>query len=849
MEFDPAFRRGATTPNVGAVRTFVRTAVLAATSASDLPTHTDSPTDLPTAPAVPRRSRTIGQALLASALRATASAALLATALGLGAPNALAQGTSPPVVARTTIGPTQGPTLLRLVLPLPRGEDALLVPGLPSPFSLRAGSDVLITQWKPCRFHADGSIASIELSAWSDAPIGTDQVEIVRGTSSLAQPLVPLETIGLYQHGVSLRIAGADGVQSRLLTSISGDISIGPVYAEITLGGELGPYGGYRAWVRSMRHSPLIEVDLIWHNSDVTSPDPDIRFDMASLELPAGWKALSVVPRPDAYNTTGTNGDNRYVIADNGPHTLLQLGEYHARLVLYREGDLALAERQAQWRGWGVCLAEGGGWSFWNPVTPWFTAHATALPLVSHYSRQTFIDRARDDWNSTRDTLLTKQPFTGTPHGALGWVQQRGVPYGGATGGYAMEYTPGMEAMRAGVPEGILDHIAGCWVDSNRNMSNLYDAVGSPIDLDTYVYLNGLDDQIDFRFEIVPEAIGEGHTNKFIADVEPFGFTTAGDRFSTDPGAAIYEAALRAYGSFDGQHGGRYLYEPVMLAGAANDRIAKHMLVARAMANRADNWEGKGGSEYGRYGWLLEQVQAAPGQGCSAGRAEGWNLDIAVEAYSLLPPDRRDWLRRPIDVLVDICWLAQTPSGFVQATCQGKAAWSVTPGGSSASSYRCAAQPYEACIQANALRKAVAFAYQPTDSRWWSAQRVLIDLARAQGWAWHPDGSKTWGIIALRESDGSPMYSNQFEVPDDGKVDKSSYYLRGPLVYGLIGAAEIGDLASMKDLVILTLLYADGDTLLDKVRQNYLQELGMKAPLMWLAETVPQAVLESLLYL
>jgi len=791
---------------------------------------------------------TLGGRAGARVLRALVLLLVVAAPLAL-TPPAHAQTGGPPVVARTSIGPTDGPTLLRTVLPLPRGEGGQLVPSAPSTFGLRAAGTVLQTQWRPCRHHADGSLATIELSAWCPFAVGADQVDVVVAGSSLPQALVPLETIGLYQSGFSLRVAGADGVQTRLLGSLNGEISIGPAYAEVTHGEQLGPYGGFRTWVRSMRDAPLVEIDLVWHNADVTSPDPDIRFDLFSLELPPGWRALSVIPRPGAYNTTLPNGNNRFVIADGGPHTLLQLCEYHARIVLYREGDEALAARQAQWRGWGVCLPGAGLWSFWNPFTAWYTAHGVALPLVQHFDRDTFIDRAKDDWADTVDTLNNGTPFTGTPYGKLGWVHHRGVPYGGATGGYALEFTPGIEMMRAGVPEGLLDHLAGCWVDANRSTSNLYDAVGNPIDLDTYSYLNNLDDAIDFRFEIIPEQLAEGHTNKFINDVEPFGFTTAGDRFSTDPGAAAYEVELRKFGSFDAQHGGRYLYEPLILASAANDRIAKHMLVARAVANRADNWEGDGGPEFGFYGWLLDLLTQHPGQGSGLGRADGWNLDIAVEAYSFMLPGRRDFLRRTLDTLVDMMWLSQTPIGFVQATCQGKAAWDVTPGGSSAPVLRCAAQPYEACIQINALRKAAMFAYQPGDARWSTSRRVLVDLLRAQGWAWHPDGGRTWDTIALREQDGAPLYPTQFDVPADGKVGMSGYYLRGPLVYALISAFEIGDLPAINDVALLTLLYADGETLLDRMQENYLQELGMKAHLMWLAESVPQALLESLVTL
>lgn len=790
---------------------------------------------------------TPGGRAFARVLRALVSVLLVASALGQGP--ALAQGSGPIVVARTSIGPTDGPTLLRTVLPLPIGEGSQLVSGLPSPYSLRANGTVLQTQWRPCRYHADGSHATIELSAWCSTPLGNDQVDVVLAPSTLPQALIPLETIGLYQSGFSVRIAGGDGIETRLLGSLNGDISIGPTYAEVSHGGQFGPYGGYRTWVRSMRDAPLVEVDLVWHNADITSPDPDIRFDRLSIELPAGWRALSVVPRPDTRSTTLPNGNNRFIVAEGGPHTLLQLCEYHMRLVLYREGDEALAARQAQWRGWGVCLPEAGMWSFWNTSTPWYTAHGIALPLVQHFDRDTFIDRAIDDWNDTVDTLNNGTPFTGTPYGKLGWIHHRGVPYGGATGGYALEFTPGMQMMRAGIPEGLLDHIAACWVDANRSTSNLYDATGNPVDWDTYSYLNNLDDSLDFRFEIIPEQLAEGHTNKFINDVEPFGFTTVGDRFSTDPGAASYEVELRKFGSFDAQHGGRYLFEPLILASAANDRIAKHMLVARAVTNRADNWEGKGGPEFGFYGWLHDLLVQAPGQGSGMGRAEGWNLDIAVEAYSFIAPDQRAFLERTIETLVDMMWLSQTPIGFVQATCQGKAAWDVTPGGSSAPVLRCAAQPYEACIQINALRKAAMFAFPPGDARWLTARRVLVDLTRAQGWAWHPDGGRTWDTIALREQDGAPLYPSQADVPDDGKVGMSGYYLRGPLVYALLSAFEIGDLPAINDVAVLTLLYADGIPLLDRMQENYLQELGMKAHLMWLAEFAPQTLIEALVHI
>jgi hypothetical protein len=770
---------------------------------------------------------------------------------GLVVPSPSARAAAPlqEVVARTSIGPVDGPTLLRTVLPLPPGHGAALVPGAPSPFSLKAGPDQLLTQWMPCRWHADGSVASIELSAWVHRATVDGEVVIVRSPSTLPPAGIPSETIGLFLGGFGLRIEGPSGTVEVPLSNIAGEVSVGPVYAEIEHGGGLGPYGGYRYWVRALRSSPLVELDIVWHNADTSSPDPDIRFDRCALVLPPNWRALSVIPRPDVETIVTPGQPTLYVMAGDGPHTLLQLNEHHFRIVLHRDGFQQAAQRQGAWLGWGVCLPDSGGWSFWNSATPWFTAHGVALPLIAHYTRQTFIERVRDDWASTRATLLTGTPFTGSPHGKLGWIHMRGTPYGGATGGYALEFTPGFEAMRAGVADGILDHIALCWVDACRGTANLYDAVGRPFDIDGYIAAKNLGDQIDFRFEIVPESVGNGHTNKFVHDEEHFGFTTAGERSASDPGAAPYEGELRSYGSFDAQHGGRYLYEPLILAAAANDRIGKHMLEARAMASRADNWEGAGGPHYGRYGWLLSQVQGAPGQGSSAGRGEGWSLDLYAEAYSFLGPWERDWLRRPIEVLVDLMWLGQTPSGFVQATCEGKAAWSVTPGGSSAPLYRCAAQPYEACIQANALAKAATFVFTPGEARWTTTQRTLLDLVRAQGWAWHPAGSKTWGTIALRDHAQAPLYPTQLDVPFDGKIDSSNYYLRGPLAYAAMAAYRLGDLPALKDVVFLALLYADGKTLLAKLQENYLQELGMKAHLYWVAETLPQALLEAILLL
>jgi hypothetical protein len=753
------------------------------------------------------------------------------------------------VVARTSIGAVSGPTLLRIVLPLPPGQAAGLVPGALSPFSLKAGNDVLATQWMPCRWHADGSLASIELSAWIHRATVDGEVVVVRASGALLPAAIPSETVALFLSGFGFNVEGPAGNVVVPLSNVAGQVTLGPAYAEIEDGGSLGPYGGFRYWARALRGSPLVELDLVWHNADTSSPDPDIRFDRASLLLPPNWRALSVIPRPDVHTIVGTSGPTRYVMADGGPHALLQLHEHHFRVVLHQDVDQPAAQRLASWLGWGVCLPDGGGWSFWNSASPWFTGHGVALPIIAHYTRQTFIDRVKADWAFTRSTLLTGTQFTGSPHGKLGWLHMQGTPYGGATGGDALEFAPAMEALRAGVAEGILDHIALCWADTCRGTGNLYDAVGRPFDVDGYIAAKSLDDQVDFRFEMLPEAVGGGHTNKFLNDDEDFGFTTAGDRFASDPGAASYEWELRSYGSFDAQHVGRYLYEPIVLAAAANDRIGKHLLEARAMASRADNYEGKGGAHFGRYGWLADSAASFPGQGSSAGRGEGWSLDLYCETYSFLPPWERAWLKRPIERLCDLMWHAQTPSGFVQATCDGKAAWSVTPGGSSAPVYRCAAQPYEACIQANALAKAASFAFTPAEARWQTSQRTLLDLVRAQGWAWHPAGSKTWGTIALRDSAGAPLYPTQADVPNDGKIDTSNYYLRGPLVYAALAAFRLSDLPALKDVVFLTLLYADQKTLLAKMQENYLQELGMKAHLFWVAETIPQSLLEALLLL
>ena len=758
---------------------------------------------------------------------------MLALGLGLGQAHARALTPQEPV-AETSIGATQGPTLLRTVLPLPLGTYPGLLPY--SDYALRVAGQVLPTQAAPVRFHADGSVASIELIATYAGDVAANSVDVVPAPQT-SQTFTPHpDVLDPLLQGLTFRIIGPQGQASANLLGAGGVIKLGPVRTEYEHGGSLGDFGGLKTWVRGYSDWSAIEVDLLWHNGDTDSPDPDIRFDRLELDLPDGWTAESRVPRPDYFVESTPTGE-RLVMAE-GRNVLLMLHEHAIRLVLYPPSGIEQGRDLRFYGGYGIAKPKGD-WSYWSSETPWYTAHGTAMPELAHFTPTTLLKKAEERWDAVREALENGTAMPGSADGKLGFLHPEGVPYGGATGGQGLEVRPEPILAIHGSPLAITTLISESFCDLARGTGHLYSASGDPVDLDAWAP-NG---ELNLQFHLVAEA-QPGLPPVFSAD-DPFGFTQVQEKTASDPDAAPYETDIRQYGRHDEQHGSRFLRRPLALASLVNDPLSKHLIRARATALRASNWEGAGTIYTATLAKALEGVAADPGQGYPLGRAEAWNLWTVSEAYALTAPSKRGaflpWIESQVLALVG----AQMPNGLVLRIHEGKSAQAVSPAGTPNDQLLGACQSWSACLQGGALLAAGRAAFPPGAWRTTSLQGVLKALD-GQAWAWRPDKHKPYELFAVADSESSPPYSSLDLVPDESKLDATDFYLTALLGDSISAAAELGSDPSILLAAGLLIDWANGTELIQKITYQKGHELGMHAPLLAVVESVPASLIEAL---
>lgn len=737
-------------------------------------------------------------------------------------------------MAETSIGATQGPTLLRTVVPLPLGTHPGLLPY--SDYALRVAGEVLPTQAAPVRFHADGAVASVELIATYAGDVAANTVDVVPAPQTTQSFTPHPDVLEPLLHGLIFRVIGPQGQASANLLGAGGTLKLGPVRTEYEYGGPLGRFGGFKTWVRAYSNWSAIEVDLLWHNGDTDSPDPDIRFDRLELDLPAGWTAQSRVPRPDYFVESTPNG-RRLVMAE-GRNVLLMLHEHAIRLVLYPPSGIEQGRDLRHFGGYGIAKPKGE-WSYWSSATPWYTAHGTRLPELAHSTSAALQQKAQDRWDAVREALENGTALPGSADGKLGFLHPEGVPYGGATGGQGLEVRPEPILALDGSPLAVATLVSESFCDLARGTGHLYSATGDPVNLDAWAPGG----ELNLQFHLVAEA-QPGLPPVFSAD-DPFGFTQVPEKTASDPDAAPYEAEIRQYGRHDEQHGSRFLRRPLALASLLNDPLSKHLIRARATALRASNWEGVGTIYTASLSKAVESIAAAPGQGYALGRAEAWNLWTVSEAYALTAPDQRSsylpWIESQVLALVG----AQMPNGLILRIHEGKNAQAVSPTGTPNDQLLGACQSWSACLQGGALLAAGRAAFPPGAWRTTSLQGVLKAL-NGQAWAWRPDKHKPYELFAVADTETSPPYTSLDLVPDESKLDATDFYLTALLGDSVSAAAELGDDAAMLLAASLLIDWANGAELVPKITYQKGHELGMHAPLLAVVESVPAALIGAL---
>jgi hypothetical protein len=679
-------------------------------------------------------------------------------------------------------------------------------------------------------------VASIELIATYAGDVASNSVDVVPAPQTTQAFTPHPDVLAPLLQGLTFRVIGPQGQASANLLGAGGVIKLGPVRTEYEHGGSLGDFGGFKTWVRGYSNWSAIEVDLLWHNGDTDSPDPDIRFDRLELDLPDGWTAESRIPRPD-YFVESTPAGERLVMAE-GRNVLLMLHEHAIRLVLYPPSGIEQGRDLRYFGGYGIAKPKGD-WSYWSSETPWYTAHGTAMPELAHFTPATLLKKAQERWDAVREALENGTAMPGSADGKLGFLHPEGVPYGGATGGQGLEVRPEPILAIHGSPLAITTLISESFCDLARGTGHLYSATGDPVDLDAWAPGG----ELNLQFHLVAEA-QPGLPPVFSAD-DPFGFTQVPEKTASDPDAAPYETDIRQYGRHDEQHGSRFLRRPLALASLLNDPLSKHLIRARATALRASNWEGAGTIYTATLAKALEDIAANPGQGYPLGRAEAWNLWTVSEAYALTAPSKRaaylPWIESQVLALVG----AQMPNGLILRIHEGKSAQAVSPAGTPNDQLLGACQSWSACLQGGALLAAGRAAFPPGAWRTTSLQGVLKALD-GQAWAWRPDKHKPYELFAVADSENSPPYASLDLVPDESKLDATDFYLTALLGDSISAAAELGSDPSILLSAGLLIDWTNGTELIQKITYQKGHELGMHAPLLAVVESVPASLIEAL---
>ena len=567
----------------------------------------------------------------------------------------------------------------RGTLPLPAGvawEPAC-------PLGLRRDGVVYPAQWWPVAFHADDSPSVIEIAATVPGEASVDPlaplVEYEVVTSHSPFPLVlpqidPAITDLLLTHGgVLVRVTDSHG--NRYVASLSRALDGGgsqvevigrakAVYATtgplILLDGapDALPYlGGLWAWFTVYDQGQVVELDLRWHNA-VLLPGgpmiPNVIFESIELVTPEDWNVEPRWPMPTSGEPFVEEDDEVLrkvfpLIADGPtPHILRQRGNLTWRTVLYRDGDFDLAADARERRGWGTIRGTKNTWQ--DPKSlAWLGTHAP-VPDLSAWEPQ--LSQAIVDDRAALEFALENGTNYHYPTGlgALGPYHPIGGSYGGTGGGAEIFQTPGTDLLWSGLSDGLLAEEMRHRMVLDRQYGWFYFVNGIPVRAFQLLDAQGdlLIDMYNNDFNDIPNkgALGFELVDDVYADVLPR------PEYELD---LVGTAPWEGLDQHDAQHGVRATYPLKTLVWAANDRMARHDLIAQASVWHMQLHDGPNG----RLGELAAWVDQYPHVTGEFGRGEAWMMDGIVTWYALSWPGTRgavgQWIGVAVDTVLEMC--------------------------------------------------------------------------------------------------------------------------------------------------------------------------------------------------
>lgn len=626
---------------------------------------------------------------LAVGVAAAPSAAAPAPVQGSGGSTLIPHG---PVLRVT---PSEAPTYVaRGTLPL--GPGWTWEPDCP--FALRRNDSVYPCQWWPVALDNDGNLAVVELAATvpGKPDLGPDpdpiEFEVVRRSDPykfLLPDLDPnlldiVDSLGklrlqindshgnIYAAPITQPLTSPDfevEVVGRSKLVIHTDAQLQLVKAAKP--GALPRLGGIQAWITLYDSSPVAELDLRWHNATVGPVEhmtPNVLFDSVELVMPLGMRATPRWPLPTSgpvydVNLAGRTKSALPLVAEGAtPHVLRQRGNLTWRVAVHPQGVDELVEDFIARRGWGTVRGSQGGWQ--DPYSRSWLAQRTLLPDLSHWEDQ--MEQELEDTRTQIETAFAN----GTPYyytdggvGQMGPFHSIGVKYGGMTSGSEIFQTPGADLIWTAEPDGLFKYEALHRMVHDRQYGWFYDQAGElltgfhlvptsnalPINVFNNEFLD-ISNNGALGFELVPDTY---------ADVQPRP-TYEDDMLGTDP--------YNGLDQYDTQHGIRATYPSKVLVWAANDRMARHDLIAQASMWHMELHDGPGGRLRNIVTWGAQHPNVAG----EFGRGEAWAVDGLAHWYALGTPAERTLLDPWFDTVVEALAGIRTPLGVFYGNRTGK---------------------------------------------------------------------------------------------------------------------------------------------------------------------------------
>lgn len=591
---------------------------------------------------------------------------------------------------------------------------------------------------------------------------------------------------------------------------------------------------GVHAYARVFAGGSRLELDLRINNGasgldQASSPLDDVYFAGLTLDVPAGFVVLEDVAAPGSRGQ-GTERFDLVAPATGkkawtfpGPvHFMPAQAQFHRRLVIVPAGSVEAkavqgSEVPVAQDGLAFCVPgkskgmPGGQLLSWsNPATPSFLAQAQVLPSLQHLGiaklRAEQEDEYLESWLELVAPSKANQP-------RLGWAHPFGVAYGGMTGGSGIHLLEGVTVAMTASRRGYQSLVNLHRRQADRMPVAFYNTNGEPGSFSDWVQPAthpGRSDYMPFSY-----FNGSTPTRHKPGKVDAFGYSKAPahqrDFVRSQGLQPDYESKLAAFQPHDTQHLIRYTRAPKALAWLGNDSLAKDDLWLLAETFRLEYHQlpnSSGGYVQGT-GLLaaMAEVEQHPGMGFDIGRGQGWGLDVVAATYALSQDDswreqtRTQWL----DVIVDLVAAGQSDcSGIIQS--KGTGRWL---GGK----YR-VRQSIEQAILESGLEAILARAYRDVDTgRAADLDRILADSYRSMisDLAWPKGNGGPWAHLAVGTKDGSKVFCDAGDLPDDGHDEYTDGYQVGQSLargFGLTGdpaflekAAELaGDSGLRRDL-------------------------------------------------